>query len=38
MDPIGAWSNYARGQMQKILDGEKLKIVWRKPRILPSSR
>lgn len=31
MDPVGAWSNYARGQIQKILEGEKLTIVWRRP-------
>ena len=31
MDPVGAWSNYARGQIQKILEAEKLKIVWRRP-------
>jgi tetratricopeptide (TPR) repeat protein len=31
MDPSGAWSNYARGQIQKILEGEQLRIVWRKP-------
>jgi tetratricopeptide (TPR) repeat protein len=38
MDPVGAWSNYARGQMQKILEGEKLRIVWRKPGLLPSQK
>jgi tetratricopeptide (TPR) repeat protein len=31
MDPVGAWSNYARGQIQKILEAEKLQIVWRRP-------
>ena len=31
MDPVGAWSNYARGQIQKILEAEKLRIVWRRP-------
>ena len=31
MDPVGAWSNYARGQIQKILQNEKLTIVWRRP-------
>jgi tetratricopeptide (TPR) repeat protein len=36
MDPVGAWSNYARGQIQKILDGEKLMIVWRRPGIAAS--
>ena len=35
MDPIGAWSNYARGQIQKILDAERLTIVWRRPGLLP---
>jgi tetratricopeptide (TPR) repeat protein len=38
MDPVGAWSNYARGQIQKILEGEKLTIVWRRPGITPRSR
>ena len=33
MDPVGAWSNYARGQIQKILQNEKLTIVWRRPGI-----
>lgn len=33
MDPVGAWSNYARGQIQKILEVEKLRIVWRKPAV-----
>ena len=33
MDPVGAWSNYARGQIQKILENEKLTIVWRRPGI-----
>lgn len=36
MDPVGAWSNYARGQIQKILDGEKLAIVWRRPGRIPT--
>ena len=35
MDPVGAWSNYARGQIQKILEGETLTIVWRRPGISP---
>ena len=38
MDPVGAWSNYARGQMQKILDNEKLRIVWRTPGLLPHAK
>lgn len=38
MDPVGAWSNYARGQMQKILAGEKLRIVWRKPGLVPNAK
>lgn len=38
MDPVGAWSNYARGQIEKILDGEKLTIVWRRPGIIPHFR
>ena len=38
MDPVGAWSNYARGQMQKILDNEKLRIVWRRPGLVPQAR
>jgi tetratricopeptide (TPR) repeat protein len=33
MDPVGAWSNYARGQIQKIVAAEKLRIVWRRPGI-----
>jgi tetratricopeptide (TPR) repeat protein len=33
LDPVGAWSNYARGQIQKILENEKLTIVWRRPGI-----
>ena len=36
MDPVGAWSNYARGQIQKILEAEKLTIVWRRPNRIPS--
>src|SRR5205823_5972198 len=38
MDPVGAWSNYARGQMQKILENEKLRIVWRKPGLVPHAK
>ena len=38
MDPVGAWSNYARGQIQKILEAEKLRIVWRRPGIVSSQR
>jgi tetratricopeptide (TPR) repeat protein len=30
LDSVGAWSNYARAQVQKTLEGEKLKIVWRR--------
>ena len=33
MDPVGAWSNYARAQIQKILEAEKLQVVWRRPRL-----
>jgi tetratricopeptide (TPR) repeat protein len=33
MDPVGAWSNYARTQMQKIMEAEKLRIIWRRPGI-----
>ena len=29
LDPIGPWANHARGQIRKILDREKLAIVWR---------
>jgi tetratricopeptide (TPR) repeat protein len=29
LDPIGPWANHARGQTRKILDREKLSIVWR---------
>jgi tetratricopeptide (TPR) repeat protein len=32
LDPIGPWANHARGQARKILDREKLAIVWRGPR------
>jgi tetratricopeptide (TPR) repeat protein len=34
LDPAGAWATHARGQAKKILDREKLFIVWRgtKPR------
>lgn len=38
MDSVGAWSNYARGQIQKIIEGEKLKIVWRRPGLLSNLR
>lgn len=38
LDPIGAWSNYARGQIQKILEGEKLTIVWRRPGLISHSK
>jgi tetratricopeptide (TPR) repeat protein len=37
LDPVGAWANYARGQIQKILEGEKLAIVWRRPGLIPRS-
>jgi len=30
LDPIGPWANHARGQAKKILEREKLSIVWRK--------
>jgi tetratricopeptide (TPR) repeat protein len=29
LDPAGAWANHARGQAKKILEREKLAIVWR---------
>jgi tetratricopeptide (TPR) repeat protein len=32
LDPIGPWANHARGQIRKILDREKLAIVYRSPR------
>ena len=32
LDPIGPWANHARGQTRKILDREKLTIVWRSHR------
>ena len=32
LDPIGPWANHARGQIRKILDREKLAIVFRSPR------
>ncbi|WP_350449060.1 tetratricopeptide repeat protein [Paracidobacterium acidisoli] len=31
-DPIGPWANHARCQARKILDRERLAIVWRRPR------
>ena len=31
-DPIGPWANHARGQARKILDRERLSIVWRGPK------
>ncbi len=31
LDPAGAWASHARGQARKILDREKLAIVWRAP-------
>jgi tetratricopeptide (TPR) repeat protein len=31
LDPIGPWANHARGQIRKILDREKLSIVFRSP-------
>jgi tetratricopeptide (TPR) repeat protein len=30
LDPIGPWANHARGQAKKILEREKLSIVWRR--------
>jgi len=38
LDPVGAWSNYARGQIQKILENETLTIVWRRPGLTPRSK
>ena len=32
LDPVGPWANHARGQTRKILDREKLAIVFRSPR------
>ena len=29
LDPAGPWANHARGQAKKILDREKLTVVWR---------
>jgi len=34
LDPIGPWANHARGQTRKILDREKLTIVYRSPRAI----
>ena len=34
LDPIGPWANHARGQTRKILDREKLTIVYRSPRTI----
>ena len=33
LDPIGPWANHARGQTRKILDREKLAIVFRSPKL-----
>jgi tetratricopeptide (TPR) repeat protein len=30
LDPVGAWASHARGQAKKILEREKLSIVWRR--------
>jgi tetratricopeptide (TPR) repeat protein len=30
LDPAGPWANHARGQARKILDREKLAVVWRR--------
>lgn len=30
LDPVGPWANHARGQAKKILDREKLTVVWRR--------
>jgi tetratricopeptide (TPR) repeat protein len=30
LDPVGPWANHARGQVKKILDREKLTVVWRR--------
>jgi tetratricopeptide (TPR) repeat protein len=40
LDPAGPWANHARGQAKKILDREKLTIVWRgsSPRRVKISR
>ncbi len=37
LDPIGPWANHARGQIRKILDREKLTIVYRSPRVIARS-
>ncbi|HTY83442.1 MAG TPA: tetratricopeptide repeat protein [Silvibacterium sp.] len=37
LDPIGPWANHARGQTRKILDREKLAIVYRSPRVMARS-
>jgi len=37
LDPIGPWANHARGQIRKILDREKLTIVYRSPRVIAKS-
>ncbi len=37
LDPIGPWANHARGQVRKILEREKLSIVWRRSQIARQS-
>jgi hypothetical protein len=32
LDPVGPWSNHARGQVHKALESEKLRIVHRSPK------
>ena len=37
LDPVGSWANHARGQAKKILEREKLTIVWRKAKGVAST-
>jgi tetratricopeptide (TPR) repeat protein len=38
LDPVGPWSNHARGQQKKALAGEPLTIVYRRESILDRLR
>ena len=35
LDRGGPWADHARGQIRKLLDGEKLSIAWRAPEFIP---
>ena len=38
LDRSGPWADHARGQIRKLLDGEKLSIAWRASRFVPPSK